>query len=92
MIASDIVLDFADELDENDPFRALALKTIRNLYNGSYAVKADAIGLLAQEMDADAVIHFCHWGCKQGVWRQHSAEGKDEGTGNPHADPGRGRH
>ena len=65
MIASDIVLDFADELDENDPFRALALKTIRNLYNGSYAVKADAIGLLAQEMDADAVIHFCHWGCKQ---------------------------
>ena len=65
VIASDIVLDFADELDENDPFRALALKTIRNLYNGSYAVKADAIGLLAQEMDADAVIHFCHWGCKQ---------------------------
>ena len=58
-------LDFADQLDENDPFRALALKTIRNLYNGSYAVKADAIGLLAQETDADAVIHFCHWGGKQ---------------------------
>ncbi len=65
VIASDIVLDFADELDETDPFRALALKIIRNIYNGSYAIKADALGLVAQEMDADAVIHFCHWGCKQ---------------------------
>ena len=65
VIASDIVLDYADELDESDPFRALALKTIRNIYNGSYHYKAEAIGLLAREMDADAVIHFCHWGCKQ---------------------------
>ena len=65
VIASDIVLDFADELDETDPFRALALKIIRNIYNGSYAIKADALGLVAQEMEADAVIHFCHWGCKQ---------------------------
>ena len=65
VIASDIVLDFAEELDETDPFRALAVKTIRNIYNGSYGHKAEALGRLAREMDADAVIHFCHWGCKQ---------------------------
>ena len=65
VIASDIVLDYAEELDESDPFRALAVKTIRNIYNGSYAGKAEALGAFAQAMDADAVIHFCHWGCKQ---------------------------
>lgn len=65
MIASDIVLDYANELDASDPFRALAVKTIRNIYNGSYAYKAEALGQFAREVDADAVIHFCHWGCKQ---------------------------
>ena len=65
VIASDIVLDYAEELDESDPFRALAVKTIRNIYNGSYAGKAEALGAFAQAMEADAVIHFCHWGCKQ---------------------------
>ena len=65
VIASDIVLDYANELDASDPFRALAVKTIRNIYNGSYAYKAEALGQFAREVDADAVIHFCHWGCKQ---------------------------
>ena len=65
IIASDIIIDFMDQLDETDPFTALAEKIIRNLYNGSYAHKADMIGKLAEDLDPDAVIHFCHWGCKQ---------------------------
>ena len=47
------------------PFEALARKIIQNLYNGSYSHKAEMIGRLAQRLNPDAVIHFCHWGCKQ---------------------------
>lgn len=65
VIASDIIIDFMDELDENRPFEALATKIIRNLYNGSYSHKADMIGTLVDEIQPDAIIHFCHWGCKQ---------------------------
>lgn len=65
IIASDIILDFMDELDTEHPFEALAGKIIKNLYNGSYAHKAEMIGQLADWLKPDAVIHFCHWGCKQ---------------------------
>lgn len=65
IIASDIILDFMDELDIEHPFEALAGKIIKNLYNGSYAHKAEMIGQLADRLKPDAVIHFCHWGCKQ---------------------------
>ena len=65
IIASDIILDFMDELDTEHPFEALAGKIIKNLYNGSYAHKAEMIGHLADQLKPDAVIHFCHWGCKQ---------------------------
>lgn len=65
IIASDIILDFMDELDTEHPFEALAGKIIKNLYNGSYAYKAEMIGQLADRLKPDAVIHFCHWGCKQ---------------------------
>ena len=65
IIASDIILDFMDELDTEHPFEALAGKIIKNLYNGSYAHKAEMIGQLADRLKPDAVIHFCNWGCKQ---------------------------
>ena len=54
-----------EEMDAEHPFEALAKKIIRNLYNGSYAYKADAIASLCDRLHPDAVIYFCHWGCKQ---------------------------
>ena len=53
IIASDIILDSAEKLDPERPFHSLARKIIHNIYNGSYSHRADA------------VIQFCHWGCKQ---------------------------
>jgi len=65
LLAGDIVFDFTDTLDPEDPFRSLARKLIKNVYNGSYSHKAQAIGHLTDTFHPDAVIHFCHWGCKQ---------------------------
>lgn len=65
VLASDIVIDSVEILDTERPFYALAKKLIRNLFNGSYDHKAEMIGNIADELRPDAVIHFCHWGCKQ---------------------------
>lgn len=65
IIASDIIMDSMEELEEAKPFHALARKIIRNLYNGSYSHKAEMVGQLAETLHPDAVIQFCHWGCKQ---------------------------
>ena len=54
-----------EEMDETKPFHAVAKKIIRNLYNGSYSHKADMVAHLADTLHPDAVIQFCHWGCKQ---------------------------
>lgn len=65
IIASDIILDYMEELEWERPFHALARKIIHNLYNGSYSHKADMVERLADHLHPDAVIQFCHWGCKQ---------------------------
>ena len=65
LIPSDMVLDYTGILDEEHPFEALAEKTIENLYNGSYAHKAEILCKFAEDLHVDGVIHFCHWGCKQ---------------------------
>ena len=65
IIASDITLDSREDLDPARPFHALAKKIIHNLYNGSYSHKADMVASLAERLTPDAVIQFCHWGCKQ---------------------------
>lgn len=65
VIASDTAIDFMEELDVSRPFHALAKKIIHNLYNGSYSHKAQMVASLAKELQPDAVIQFCHWGCKQ---------------------------
>ena len=38
---------------------------ILNIYNGPYERKVEMIRHLVKEFQSDAVIHFCHWGCKQ---------------------------
>ena len=65
LMASDIVFDNLEELEPDRPFESLAKKLIRNVYNGTYDHKAETIRRLAEKYGADAVIHFCHWGCKQ---------------------------
>ena len=35
------------------------------MFNGQYKNKVNHIETLVKELNPDAVINFCHWGCKQ---------------------------
>lgn len=61
----DINFDYMEELDIEHPLEALAKKLILNIYNGPYERKIKAIEKAVDTLKSEAVIHFCHWGCKQ---------------------------
>lgn len=65
VIANDTVIDYMQPLDIEKPIWSLAKKMVHNLYNGSYERKIDRVSELVDELEPDAVINFCHWGCKQ---------------------------
>lgn len=65
LIATEMNLDYMEPLDVEHPLEALATKMLCNIYNGPYQRKADAVTHYAKEFQADGVINFCHWGCKQ---------------------------
>lgn len=65
LLMSDMNADYLHKLDVNDPFGSIAKKVILNSYNGPYSRRANNILNLAKDLNADGVINFCHFGCKQ---------------------------
>ncbi|MDD6795822.1 MAG: 2-hydroxyacyl-CoA dehydratase family protein [Clostridiaceae bacterium] len=61
----DTNFDYEEELDYNHPLEALAKKLILNIYNGSFDRKVKTIEKAVDDFGSDAVINFCHFGCKQ---------------------------
>lgn len=61
----DMNLDYTGSLDPANPLDSLSRKMIGNIYNGPYQRKIDFIRKLVDDVNADGVIQFCHWGCKQ---------------------------
>lgn len=65
IVANDMILDYMEELDPEKPLESLSKKMVNNIYNGPYENKIKFIEKMVKELDVDAVINFCHWGCKQ---------------------------
>ena len=65
LIMSDMNGDHLKKLDVNDPYSSIAKKIILNSFNGAYERRGNNILNLAKDLNADGVINFCHFGCKQ---------------------------
>ena len=92
IIASDIIIDSMEEMDETKPFHALAKKIIRNLYNGSYSHKAEMVGTPRGCAPPGRGHPVLPLGLQAVLGRQSSAQGETAGEGDPDADPGWRRH
>lgn len=62
---SEMHFDYMEALDPDRPLESLAKKMICNIYNAPFQEKARLVEQLAKKYHSDAVINFCHWGCKQ---------------------------
>jgi len=56
-----------EEIDPADPFPGLARRLIEHPVWGSATRRARLVVELARGARADGVIHFNHWGCRQGL-------------------------
>ena len=66
IVACDMVMDsmYADT-KESDPYKFMAQRLLKNTANGASENRIKAACELAQKLDADGIIWYCHWGCKQ---------------------------
>ncbi len=66
IVACDMVFDALDvNLDEDDPYRYMADRLLRNTVNGKRENRINAVLKYAEKLNADGVVWYCHWGCKQ---------------------------
>lgn len=83
VVGDDFNLDYMEHMDEEHPLEALARKMICNIYNGPFERKAEACAAYAKEFRCDAVVEFCHWGCKQSAGGAMLLKEKMRQTGIP---------
>jgi len=56
-----------DPLDPDYPYRSLARKILSHPGVGPIERRLQGIGQMVEDFQADAVIHFSHWGCRQSM-------------------------
>jgi hypothetical protein len=66
IVACDMVMDaMYCDLEVTDPYRFMADRLVKNTVNGKGANRINATLELAKKLDADGIVWYCHWGCKQ---------------------------
>lgn len=66
VIATDMCFATLDiEIDPEKPLESLARRMVYNTYNGHAQDRIQATADMVKKLDADGVICFCHWGCKE---------------------------
>ncbi len=66
IVACDMVFDALDvNVDEENSYRYMADRLLRNTVNGKRENRIHAVLKYAEKLDADGVVWYCHWGCKQ---------------------------
>lgn len=84
IVACDMVFDALDvDTNEENPYRFMADRLLRNTVNGSRDNRINAVLKYARELNCDGVVWYCHWGCKQTAGASASAKEILEKNGFP---------
>lgn len=65
IVATELGYDNWIEYDTSDPYRYMASRLVYNPYNGPVQYRIENTLRMARELEADGVVCFCHWGCKE---------------------------
>ena len=71
------------DFDPDKPYEAMARRMVYNSLNGPVVRRIDAGIRHAQEMEADGVVWFNHWGCKHTIGASQLAKRRFEEAGIP---------
>lgn len=84
IVACDMVMDaMYCDLEETDPYRFMADRLVRNTVNGNGTNRINATLELAKKLNANGIVWYCHWGCKQTAGLSSIAKSTFESNGFP---------
>ncbi len=84
IVACDMVMDaMYCDLEETDPYRFMADRLVRNTVNGNGTNRINATLELAKKLNANSIVWYCHWGCKQTAGLSNIAKSTFEANGFP---------
>lgn len=84
IVACDMVMDaMYCYLEETDPYRFMADRLVRNTVNGNGTNRINATLELAKKLNANGIVWYCHWGCKQTAGLSNIAKSTFESNGFP---------
>ena len=65
IIANDLAMSALLPMDPEKPYESMARRLVHDSFNGTGRRRMDGVLEAAKKMQADGVIIFCQWGCKQ---------------------------
>lgn len=84
IVACDMVMDaMYCNLEETDPYRFMAERLVRNTVNGNGTNRINATLEFAKKLNANGIVWYCHWGCKQTAGLSNIAKSTFESNGFP---------
>lgn len=83
LLFSDINLDMLELLDEEDPYRAMAQRIVWGTMREGIESRNQTALQQAQELHAQGLIYFNHWGCRMTLGGSQQAQQLFEAAGIP---------
>ncbi|NLA77261.1 MAG: 2-hydroxyacyl-CoA dehydratase, partial [Clostridiales bacterium] len=83
VVACDMTFDALIGTDESDPYRYMARRLIGNSFNGKAENRIRLAAEYAKKLNADGIVWYCHWGCKQTAGASENARRYFEEAGIP---------
>lgn len=65
IVATELGYDNWSAYDSRDPYLYMASRLVYNPYNGPAEARIQRTLHMTEELHADGVVCFCHWGCKE---------------------------
>ncbi len=81
--ATELSYDAWIDYEEKDPYRFMASRIVYDTYNGPARDRIALAKQMADEVGADGIVVFCHWGCKETCGMSALAKKELEAAGYP---------
>jgi benzoyl-CoA reductase/2-hydroxyglutaryl-CoA dehydratase subunit BcrC/BadD/HgdB len=83
IIGCDMNWDALIPMDPEHPYESMARRLVDSTFNGNGERRIEAAIEMADKLEADGAIIFCHWGCKQTMGLSTQFKKKLEEAGYP---------
>lgn len=83
IVATELGYDAWFDEEPDDPYHYMAQRLVYNPYNGPVKDRIAHTRKICEETDADGVVLFCHWGCKETCGASAAIKKELEAAGYP---------